>query len=143
MIGFFIKSGGMESNGEFRLFVWGKDGIGYHLDAFLANRVYGSEVKFILIKFYVEGNLPMWLPKKIKSAYSQKEKALSVEVPVLKEFFAKSEEERCHFIVESVVNSLNAVRKLCERHQLDLDLDSLVHDVVKVGKSWLETRQAA
>jgi hypothetical protein len=140
MLGFFVKSSGEQANSEFASFIWGKEGIDTWISSALKDRSYGKGVKLLLIMFYVEGHLPMWLPKRIRASYSKKEQALSVEVPVLKKHFSSGDKkERTAFILNQVLLSLEAARGVRKRNGLDFDLDSLIRDVNEAGKRWLET----
>lgn len=138
MVGFFISTGGEEAGSEFVPFIWGENSLDPYFKRELNGREYGKDVKLFLIMFYVEGHLPMWLPKRIRPSYSKEEKALSVEVPVLRaEFHPKDDSKRRRFIVQSVLKSLDSARGLCQRKKLDLDLDALIVDVRKAVEAWL------
>lgn len=143
MIAFFIDSGDPEIGAQFRQYVWGGTGFGDFLDRELAGHQYGQSVELFLIAFYLEGCSTTWLPKRIRPGpYNRKEKSIAVDVPIHRhEFLTKSERKRCEFILERVVMSLDAVRNVCERHKLDLDLDRLILNVQDCGEGWLNERR--
>jgi hypothetical protein len=79
MIGFFIKSGGKKAGRESSRYIFGDSGISQLFKESLSEH-YSDDLKLILIKLYVDGEIVTFPTKqKVLSNYSSKTKSIAVD----------------------------------------------------------------
>lgn len=139
MIGYFIKSGDESVSDIFTPYVWRERGFETLFKNTIGKKDYGSDLKLLLIKFYVEGKFEISGPEQPKlSNYSTKNKDIAVDIAVTpKDFHNKNDKERRSFVVNSTLNAIDLVREKLSKKKLDIDFDQLLNDVRIAGKKYL------
>ena len=81
MIGYFAKFGGKDASQLFSEYLNGENGFNTVLKSVVDNKDYSSDLKLLLIKYYVDGEVMQFAPtKRLVSNYSAKNKDISVDV---------------------------------------------------------------
>ena len=139
MIGYFIKSGDENVSDIFTPYVWREKGFDTFLEKATSGKEYGSDLKLLLIKFYVEGKFDINGPDQPKPGnYSTKNKDIAVEITVkLTDFHNRNDLDRKNFIVSSTLKAIELAREKLSKKKLDIDFDQLLSDVRVTGKKYL------
>lgn len=117
---------------SFRAYIWGENGISDTLKK-LKHQNYGKDLILILFQFYVSP-LPVELEnlKKIER-YRKKEKSIGIPLIVNNEnFFSKSEEARCAFLKQSILQKLDLLAEIVKGRKLDTKMDLLKSDLERL-----------
>lgn len=140
MIGFFLKSGDETVSEMFTPYIWQEHGLGTLFEKRFLNNDYGSDLKLLLIMFYVEGKFEINGPELPKvSNYSKKNKNIRVAITARPEqFHNKNEFERREFIVDSTINAIKLVRDKVAKKRLNINFDELISNLISVGNMYLK-----
>lgn len=142
MVKYYLNSGDEHGSEMFSPYIWGKSGLGTLIDTLLSKDIYGSDLKLLLIQYYVEGEFSRYLPAEPKvNNYSTKNKDISVAIGVPKSLFHdRNEFERREFIVDTTLNAIEMVKVKLEKKKLDIDFLALVHDVTQLCEEYLKKK---
>jgi hypothetical protein len=140
MIGYFLKSGDETTSEMFKPYIWKEHGFGTLFENKFINKDYGTDLKLLLIKYYVEGEFDTNGPEFPKANnYSNKNKDIGVEITVRPEQFHKRNEfERREFIIDSTLNGVKLVRDKLTKKKLDINFEELILDITSVGNEFLK-----
>lgn len=129
-----VKDLAVEQGKLFRSYIWGENAISNTLKK-LRSENYGKDLMIILFQFYVNP-LPIELQnlKGIEN-YRKKEKAIGIPIIVTDEnFFSKSEEERCNFLKQSIIQKMDLLAEVVKKKKLDTNMEQLKVDLEKILK---------
>jgi hypothetical protein len=134
MVGYFVSSGDPEVDSMFAPYVWGATGLANLLKP-LKLKNYGTELKLLLIEYYVEGKFTEHLFDEIRLRnYSTKSKDISAQVPVRRsDFHDRTDRQRREFLLKTTLEAIELVRGRLEKRKLGVDFDRLRQDVEAVG----------
>jgi hypothetical protein len=120
--------------------IWGTEGWGPIYEAIIGDRAYGSDLEFLLIKYYVAGKLDIYRPEKPKlSYYLKKYRHIAVGIPVEHyEFHYCDDATRRRFIVNSIMIAIAMVRSRLESRGLDINFDELENDARRASDEYLK-----
>lgn len=124
----------LEQGELFKSYIWGDKGICYTLKK-LKHEDYGKDLKLALFQFYVK---PLQIPMMLQALkgierYRPKEKSIGIPIVVNDEnFFNKSEEERYHFLKQSILQKLDLPADVVKRRKLDTNMEQLKFDLQKL-----------
>ena len=138
MIGYFIKSGGGAPTRTFEEYVWGPRGFDKLIER-LKERNYGTDMKLLLIQYYVPGDFEVFGPDKLTvRRYTSKSKDIAVAITVpTKEFhYAMNEPQQREYVVNTTLDSVRAVRDRLGTKKLDINFAQLIEDVQQLGKEF-------
>ncbi len=124
----------IEQGRLFREYLWGGYGFVDTLKK-LKKSDYGNDLVMILFQFYIKPMPELLENLKEIEPYRKKEKSIGIPIIVTDEnFFNKSEEERCHFLQQSVIQKLDILTELVKQKKLDTKIDLLKSDLIKILK---------
>ena len=116
----------------FRSYIWGEKGVSDILKK-LKHEDYGNDLKLILFQFYVNP-----IPCELEhlepiERYRKKEKSIGIPIVVNNDnFFSKSEEERYHFLQQSIFEKMDILAEVVKRKKLDTKMDLLKSDLKRI-----------
>lgn len=144
MIRYFISAGDENVSGMFSPYIWNNLGFGTLFSNKFSNKSYGSDLKLILIKYYVEGKFEVNGPENpTVSNYSKKNKDISVAYTVhANDFHLRDDFKRKEFIVESTLNAIILVQKKLFKQRLDIDFEGLLADTKLIASGFLEATKS-
>jgi hypothetical protein len=144
MIRYFISAGDESVSDMFSPYVWNNLGFSTLFSNKFSNKSYGSDLKLILIKYYVEGKFEVNGPEKPKvSNYSKKNKDISVAYTVhTNDFHLRDDIERKEFIVESTLNAIILVQEKLFKQRLDIDFEGLLTDIKLIAIGFLDSTKS-
>lgn len=120
---------GLEHGRLFRSYIWGDNGLSEILKK-LKHEDYGKDLKLALFQFYVNP-IPIEIQaiKEIEG-YRKREKSIGISVIINPEnFFNKSDENRCSFLKETILQRLDLLAMVVENKKLDTDMEQLKADL--------------
>jgi hypothetical protein len=139
MIHYFLKPGDVDVSEMFTPYVWGQNGLGTRLVKELRQE-YGSDLKLLLIMYYIEGKFAVNGPEQAKvNSYSNKNKDISVAISVTSKLFhLRNEFERREFIVDSSLFAIQMVEEKLKKRKLQIDFYMLSQDFRIVAQEYLK-----
>ena len=139
MLGYFLKSGDETVSKMFTPYIWQEHGLGTLFNNMFSNKVYGPDLKLLLIMYYVEGKFEINGPALTKvNNYSRKNKDINVATTVkLGQFHDRNEFERREFILENTLNAVKLVREKLTKKKLNINFEELMSDIIKAGNAYL------
>lgn len=121
-----------EQGDFFHSYIWKKGGIDDVLKN-LKHENYGTDIKLILLQFYINP-LPFELVN-LKEIENYRTKEKSVGFPIIIDednFFKKSDKHRHLFIKNTILEKLDLLYKVVKKKNLDTDIDKLKYDLVEI-----------
>src|SRR5262245_12155604 len=121
MIGYFVGSGDTEVGKIFTPYLWGEKGLATLLEP-LKDKNYDGDLRLLLIEYYIEGKFSKIFDLeaiKIRN-YSNKNKDISVKVPVTRSSFQDRDENgRRKYLVHTTLNAVELVEKRLTKKKLN------------------------
>jgi hypothetical protein len=139
IIKYFTKSGDEKVSEMFTPYVWQEHGFNTVLNEYLLNHDFGTDLKLLLVEYYVEGKFDVNGPVYPKvSNYSKKDKSISVAFTVSKiVFHDRNEFERREFIIDSTKKAVELVRDKLLKKRLNIDFEKLLNEIKPVINKYL------
>jgi len=139
MIRYFILSGDADVEQLFEPYLWSMKGLARRVKSTCEVGAYGSDLRLILIQYYVEGKYDIGAPPAPRLRhYSKKNKDIAVAFPVTHDrFHDVGEQERRQFIVDTTFQSIDMVEARLGKRRLDIDFVSLRRDVNSAAREYL------
>lgn len=127
MVGFFVKSGDIETSREFLPY---REPFRDIIVVNLEGKIYSKDLKLILIQYPLEGKYLALPPKQVKiNRYRPKELSTGATIAISKDFYKKSEKDKKEFIVNIFLESMELIRKQIKRLGLQVNFDALIADL--------------
>jgi hypothetical protein len=140
MINYFVMAGDSRVGLMFRSYIWGPTGIRTLLKI-VDDEPYGTGLNYLLIRFYVEGQIPISGPAELKvRSYSTRTKNITVAIPVTPpQFHEVGEAQRREFVLKSTLDAVSAVEHRLRKRNLNIDFALLRRDVESIGQTYLNS----
>lgn len=121
-----------EQGDLFHSYIWKIGGIDDMLKK-LKYETYGTDIKLILLQFYIKP-LPFELVNlnKIEN-YRKNEKSIGIPIIIDDDnFFSKSDKGRYLFIRNILLEKLDMLHTIVKKKKLDTDIDKLKYDLIEI-----------
>ncbi|MFD2872653.1 hypothetical protein ACFS5N_09250 [Mucilaginibacter ximonensis] len=116
----------------FSPYIWGANKVDAKLKK-LKYVDYGDDLRLILLQFYVKPTLIELNSIKDIESYRKNEKSIGIPIIVDNEnFFSKSEEVRCIFLKQSILQKLDLLENVVKKKKLDTNIEQLKIDLQNI-----------
>ena len=132
MVKFFLKTGDPEVSEEFTPYLWGKQGLGAFIDAYVNTGRYGAGVKLLLLQVYVEGRFEVHGPPHVTVGnYSKVREETSAAFTIRREDFQdQSDQQRKDLLSAMVCQAVAEVQRKQAPKAPQYDFQALLESVV-------------
>lgn len=133
MVGYFVLASSGDLPRAIEPYLWGAGGIARLLKE-LRNNHYGDDVSLILIKYYIEGTLPMPIPPDLLvGRFHPKDKSIGVVVPATRDMFDSGRYAGPRqFLADTTLAAIAAVAAKYSKKRYDTDFPALQRDVAQI-----------
>lgn len=122
------ESGAMSAGGAFRDFLFHETRIADVLKEVRAS-AYGADLRRIVLNFHITPSAEDLQDVRPTSDFRKRDHAVEVGIVVEREFFAWSLEERRTWVIDRILERVEALRPLVARRKLDTRFDALIGDL--------------
>jgi hypothetical protein len=128
MIKFYIHESHESASEVLQTLLWSKDGFDALIDENLHWNAYGTELRYVLVGLYVEGEIPVYPPETPRVGnVSRKDKSLRIDIKVEPERLLASDPRVARgYLIELIASALRA--PLVRRRKWDFDFERLASD---------------
>jgi len=139
MISYFIKTGGTEV-ANFSDYIWRERGFATILEKHLADKNLGNDLKLVLIKFLVDGEIITFSEiKKTISTFDENNKEISIDIHVRKnQFWTETELKRKSFIIQSTIDAIKLISKKLSSKKMNFNFEKLIEIIDLSGREFLK-----
>lgn len=141
MIEYFIKTGGKNVS-HFSDYIWRENGFKTVLDKYANNLQSNEELKTLLIKYIVDGEIITFKrSKRPISKYDNEEKEISIDVFVSQdEFWNKPETDRKEYIANTTINAIEKVEQKLKKQKIIVDFSQLKTIIYKSKSEFISQK---
>jgi hypothetical protein len=138
MVKFFLKAGDSQVSDEFTPYLWGKQGLGTLVEAYVNTRHYGAGMNLLLLQVYVEGRFEVNGPPHVKVGnYSKVREETSAAFTIRREDFQdRSDQQRKDLLSAMVCQAVAAVQRKQAKKAPQYDFQALFERVVSATEKY-------
>jgi hypothetical protein len=128
MIKFYIDTSHEEASEVLESLLWGEGGIDALIEGKLHWNAYGTELRYVLVGLYVEGEIPVYPPETPRVGnVSRRDKSLRIDIKAEPERLLASDPRAARdYLIEVIASALRA--PLARRRKWDFDFERLASD---------------